>query len=576
MSSLRKPGLGPIVGHTTHKSCRLWISAPNPDTSDEKQSEDRRTLGLIGIVNTDKTTIDPDSISYFRLHRGHNRTGTFNLGVDPGLKKQGRGKMTVQALKPQTSYIVRLATLSVDDAFENDYEVSDDILTERLPDPSSWADVFNRMPQHYVEAAFETYAEPPADGRPNKAVSFLLGSCRYPGLFWKRKASDRIFGPMLRDHQKEVSFALMVGDQIYADMLGRMVPICLADTYEEFQERYTSAFGSRNMREFLRQIPTYMTLDDHEIEDNWTQDRINKKKEKRVLFNIAIDAYMSYQWSHGPRSWNNCAPPPKKKKLSAVEESLHNPQTALLYYDFLCEGYPFFVLDTRTQRFQDEQEGLDDNHLLGRPAQRASEPGQLERLLHWLKAQQEIRGNAPKFIISASVFAPNPVRSTRSGYKNKEASDSWPGFPNTRRAILDCIVENKIDNVIFLSGDVHCANVCQMTFQAGPANQLKAYNITSSAFYWPFPFADGNPSDFVHDSTDAKNKDTFALSEGNGVMNYTAWGFTQADNFARINIDPDNHQVEVHLFDRKGNAIKTEKKNGAFNSAPQRLKMTPW
>ncbi len=574
MSSLRKPSLGPIVGHTTHQSCRLWISASNPDAADEKQSGGRRTLGVIGIVKADGR-IDPASISYFRLHRGHNRTGTFNLGLEAGLKKRPRGA-AVKALEPETSYLVRLSTLSLDDAFDNDYEVSDETLIERLPDPSSWADVFNRMPQAYAEATFKTFAAPPTDGKPAKAMSFLLGSCRYPGILWKRKASDRIFGPMLRDHGKDVSFALMVGDQIYADMFSPVVPIGLANTYEEFQERYVTAFGSKNMRRFLRHIPTYMILDDHEIEDNWTQDRINADRKKRLLFNIAIDAYMSYQWSHGPRRWNNCVPPPEKKRLSATEESLHNPQTALLYYDFLCEGYPFFVLDTRTQRFQDEQKGLEDNHLLGRPAQHVSEPGQLERFLYWLKAQQKLRGNAPKFIISASVFAPNTVKSTREGYKNKEASDSWPAFPNTRKAILDCIVENKIENIVFLSGDVHCANVCEMNFKEGPANDLKAYNITSSAFYWPFPFADGNPSDYVHDSTNPDNKDTFALSQGKGVMDYTAWGFTQSDNFCRINIDPDNHQLEVHLFDQKGNAIKTRKKNGTFNSAPQRLKLKPW
>lgn len=93
----------------------------------------------------------------------------------------------------------------------------------------------------------------------------------------------------------------MVGDQVYADTLNRFVPIGLADTYEEFQERYKTAFGSPNMRRLLRAAPTYMTLDDHEIEDNWTQDRLGEEGKHR-LFNIAIGAYMSYRWSHGPRS----------------------------------------------------------------------------------------------------------------------------------------------------------------------------------------------------------------------------------------------------------------------------------
>ncbi len=576
MSSLRKPSLGPIVGHTTHESCRLWIAASNPDNAVEKESEVRRTLGVIGVVKQDNT-VDPDSLAYFRLHRGHNRTGIFTLGTEIGLFKaaQGGAEAVPYRLTPATQYKVRLSTLTVDDAFDNDYDVPDKTLVGRLPHPKNWVDVLNRMPDAYVEAEFRTFSVPAANGKPKTGLSFLVGSCRYPGLLWKRKASDRVFGPMLRDHGKDIRFSLMIGDQIYADMFNK-IPLCLADTYEEFQERYTTAFGSRNMREFLRHIPTYMTLDDHEIEDNWTQDRINKDRKKRVLFNIAIDAYLSYQWSHGPRSWDNCVPLPEKKKLSAVQEALHNPQTPLLYYDFLCEGYPFFVLDTRTQRFQDEQEGLHDNHLLGRPAQHPTEPGQLERLIHWLQAQQAARGNTPKFIASSSVFVPNTVISTREGFKNKEDSDSWPGFPNTRRAILDCIVEHHIQNVIFLSGDVHCSNVAKMTFNGGPSNEITAYCLTSSAFYWPFPFADGNPADYVHDSSDPKNRDTFDLSEGNGTMDYTAWGFTQCDNFCRIDIDPANQQLLFHLFDQSGSPIKTRKKSGAMNSAPQRLQLTDW
>ena len=157
----------------------------------------------------------------------------------------------------------------------------------------------------------------------------------------------------------------MVGDQIYADTLNRFIPIGLADTYEEFQERYQTAFGSRNMRTLLKTAPTYMILDDHEIEDNWSQDRLRDNAKHR-LFNLAIGAYMSYQWSHGPRTWGR-----------------------LLYYTFECAGYPFFVLDTRTQRFKDDKVGLDDNHLLGRPPIDKASPGQLGCLLTWLSAQQK-------------------------------------------------------------------------------------------------------------------------------------------------------------------------------------------
>jgi len=315
------------------------------------------------------------------------------------------------------------------------------------------------------------------------------------------------------------------------------------------------------MRRLLRNLPTYMILDDHEIEDNWHQGRI-KKAESRKVFNLAIDAYRSYQWSHGPDTFGG-----------------------YLYYQFECGGYPFFVLDTRTQRFMDDvKDDLDDNHLLGRPSLGDEEPSQLERLLKWLEDSQRERKNTPKFIVSSSVFAPNPM-SARTGRKGNEkqkvewaeGSDSWPAFPETRKAILDTMLRRKVQNVVFLSGDIQCANVAKLTF-AGVADaaKLKAYSITSSAFYWPFWFADGEPSNFVHDSKNPKQKDTFKIS-GRKTMDYTAWNFTQEDNFCRVDVDKKSHTITVMPFDRDGEQIHSRNWHGGKKDPlTSTLELAPW
>ncbi len=68
------------------------------------------------------------------------------------------------------------------------------------------------------------------------------------------------------------------------------------------------------------------------------------------------------------------------------------------------------ALDTRTQRYKDDHVGLRDNHLLGRPSlDPVNHPGQLQRLFTWLSEQQASSGNVQKFIVSGSVFAPNPM-----------------------------------------------------------------------------------------------------------------------------------------------------------------------
>ncbi|HEY8378841.1 MAG TPA: alkaline phosphatase D family protein, partial [Nannocystis sp.] len=327
MSTLRPPGLGPIVGHTTDRSCRLWMqAAPLDDARKIAADEDRRTIGVLVVLQRGDHVIPPPQrpVFYFRLQREFDRTGTFTLGVQAGLG----GSTPVYELLPDTTYRVRLASLSLDDAEDNDLRADDAEVARTLPDPRVWAAAIERLPAAACEAVFRTCTP---QHTPAPALSFMVGSCRYPGLLWKVKESDQIFGPMYDQLQIEregarPSLVIMCGDQIYADSFHRTIPIGLADTHAEFTERYQQAFGSSNMRRLLRHIPTYMTLDDHEIEDNWRQDRIYSPG-KKLLFNVAIGAYMSYQWSHSPRNYGR-----------------------RLYYSFVSSGYPFFALDCRTQR----------------------------------------------------------------------------------------------------------------------------------------------------------------------------------------------------------------------------------
>ena len=146
----------------------------------------------------------------------------------------------------------------------------------------------------------------------------------------------------------------------------------------------------------------------------------------------------------------------------------------------------------------------------------------------------------------------------------REASDSWAAFPNTRQAVLECIVKNKIQNVVFLSGDIHCANVAEISFD-GPAaaKKLKAFNVTSSAFYWPFPFAVGDPNAYVHDSRKKEQSDPFPVGNTGATMHYRSYGYTQEDNFCRLDLDKASHSLTVRIFDRKGKPIEVADFAGA-------------
>jgi alkaline phosphatase D len=119
MSILRPPGLGPLIGHTTDQSCRLWIQARDAEESSGKFASSRRTVGVIGQLSEDRTQVV--GCWYFRLHREFDRTGTFVLGHDVMLGKYegddvpAEEKERPTPLQPDTRYTVRMATLSIDD-----------------------------------------------------------------------------------------------------------------------------------------------------------------------------------------------------------------------------------------------------------------------------------------------------------------------------------------------------------------------------------------------------------------------------------------------------------------------------
>jgi len=393
MSNLRPPELGPIVGHTTDTTARLWIKATDLEDRGANIAPHRRTIGVVAVTRKNGQILQSRQVHYFRLRREYDRTGTFTLGKETGLGEQNPSA----PLEPSTQYEARLGTLTIDDPSPDEDSIPSQQLALLIPKPDVWWDELHALPEDQALATFTTFPTRIHDTPSSNLLTFLVGSCRYPGILWQAKHSDAIFGPLLdeacgRGERRRAEFVLMAGDQIYADMM-HDIPIGRADTEQEFQNRYNDAFGSHRMRKLLRAMPTYMILDDHEIEDNWTQDRILKtNNNKRRLFNLAIKAYMSYQWVHGPTCYGK-----------------------RLFYSFACGGYPFFVLDIRTQRLMDEVEkSLDDNHLLGRPGIDGDEPSQLDVLLHWLRECQKRQGNTPKFIVSSSVFAPNPI-SAREG-----------------------------------------------------------------------------------------------------------------------------------------------------------------
>jgi hypothetical protein len=211
------------------------------------------------------------------------------------------------------------------------------------------------------------------------------------------------------------AFMIHAGDVIYFDFPKSSRKPQLDSYRDEYRESW---FEDRFQRWFLAHGPHYMTLDDHEIVDQFACDELGGSDEAgrkpQQFLAAARPAYVEYVHSR------------------------HPDPDGPLFYDF-CHGMvPFFVMDTRTGRRRRSDSQIIDGV-------------QMEAFKQWLKKHKEHL----KFVVSSVPFV---AELTRSG-DSSEVDDKWCGRPFRwqRDEIIDFIENEAIERVVFLVGDMHCA-----------------------------------------------------------------------------------------------------------------------
>ena len=309
-------------------------------------------------------------------------------------------------------------------------------------------------------------------------IAFAATCCRHPGMGWDSECIERTYemlGDAARDPAGPAS-ALLAGDQIYADATAGTFDV--ADRFEKFSVRYEDAFGARCFRRCASRLPLYMAADDHEVEDNWSRTRL---KEEQVPWHQLMRREQLAAWA---------------QMMFIAYQRLHGPRSVDLkrgWYDFKAAGVPFFVMDTRFERY-----AWGDKH-----APQLCNCTQRRALLSWLNGMQELDAadgplsGVPKFIVSGSVFAPG-LEEFRRDAASARSADNWQAFPGMRAALIKAIVHRKLRNVVFLSGDYHCGAVAALELSGAVAKTTyPAYAIVSPPAYAPFPFANVRAADIA-------------------------------------------------------------------------------
>lgn len=285
----------------------------------------------------------------------------------------------------------------------------------------------SRLYPRYNIGTFKTAPPPGAEVE----LNFIFGSCNLHSLGIVSSpgpAYERI-GELAKE--KEADFMIHCGDQIYADV---PIPIT-APTIERYRNAYLDAWGeNESATALLTQLPHYMILDDHEIIDDFSNDKSIPIGSLDSLKDMAIKAYREFQHIHNPQVYGNDT----------------------LYYNFTFGCYQFFVMDIRTERYTEP------------PGKQMIGEQQLQRFFEWLQTHRE----AVKFVVSSGPFV-GEVRNS---------NDKWSGesFRPQREQIVDFIAQHDISNIVFLTGDRHNAYHATMEIKTPTGNVLTVHELMSS------------------------------------------------------------------------------------------------
>ncbi|MEM7366241.1 MAG: alkaline phosphatase D family protein, partial [Pseudomonadota bacterium] len=187
-----------------------------------------------------------------------------------------------------------------------------------------------------------------------------------------------------------------------------------------------------------------------------------KEKEKEDVLSLGKRAFTAFQYNRsdaGDHYWG------------AINES----------------PLPLFMMDTRTERQPRSSVSTASAQIVSERQYRA--------LTDWLRTQSP---DQPKLVTSSTMVLPRH-RSAVGSVAGVATLDSFEGYPGTLHSLLQFIVDEQIEHVIFLSGDEHLPVHADIQLRRG-SRSVRCHSLHTAGLYTPYRFANTQPEDLVrHD-----------------------------------------------------------------------------
>lgn len=386
----------------------------------------------------------------------------------------------------------------------------------------------NPPPDEYP--SFTTFPLP-SEKRP---FTFVFGSCFRPG----DENGGEIFAVIDEWRQKEnFAFMLMIGDQIYADAWKHNGIGKIAVSKDEYRRVYAYTWTRPALRRLFPNLPVFMTLDDHEVDDDWHWLDAERRwatipfynRWERILRGFkpqecylplhrvrdALQVYWEHQLMHAP-------PLLKAPRLNyASQYELREDDRGSLAYTFTHGAAAFFVMDTRTMRVHNQS-------ILGE--------GQWQTLETWLL---EVKDYPVKFLVTSSALL--------FDFFGDVTGDRWSGFKRERDRLLYLLAREGIENVYILTGDLHSGHAISANLRGPNRQAIPIWEFCASPF---------------EQKTNWLSKLLFVPIRSGAVSGEKLYFVRKAYNFGVVRVHFDEAQKPIVRFE----LVYKDKKSGRWLS----------
>jgi phosphodiesterase/alkaline phosphatase D-like protein len=283
----------------------------------------------------------------------------------------------------------------------------------------------------------------------------------------------------------QLDFFVELGDTIYADVPSPALPLPQAQTLDEFRIKHQEVYGDRGNLNTLADLrastSVFAQIDDHEVTNDFAGGAAPSSDSRFAGTPGADFINETTLYKNGLQAFQEYNPMQERTWRGTGEDRFDGAPDLYRTQNYGSDAVIFSV-DERSFRDQelanaDPRNPADVQRFLAQsfdPSRTMLGDAQFERLkTDLLKAEQNN-------ITWKFVMVPEPIQNLGP----VAAADRYEGYAAERTKLLKFIDDNDIDNVVFITADIHGTLVNNLTYQLGPGEAqiaLDAFEISTGA-----------------------------------------------------------------------------------------------